>query len=499
MRREILNSLVNYASTIYIIILSFFCNLVYFRYFGSENYALVGLVALITTIINLFDFGFSATLLREVAATKNGIYSIKINNIINSIEFIFIFICFLLVPCIFFYIVNLPEGWVYLETEADVNFFWIALVVSLYICTRFVSNIYRCGIIGTGRLIQYNIIIFIFNSLRYFLTVLYLVYISNEIFLFFIINLLISLMELIVLRGYFLSKIFLFRRATFKSINWNCLKAVLPYSLGIGVASIFITFFSSADKILLSNSIDARHFGYYSLMLLISSSMVNIATPVLISFMPKLVSLVAENKIDLMYSTYRFMTRTITLVLTMTAVYLATFSGEILYLISGSNLFVDWTKNIFIFHLFGSVFFIINSFQYYLQNALGRYKVHLMGSVISLVIFVPFLYFLFSLDGALGASKAWLFFNLFWLITWNVIVYLIINSKFFSKWMIFDIAPILIYSFISYFFLRTVYLFNFSNVFYTLFLGALILVAMLFFGLLSIDQIRKKILILSIP
>lgn len=492
MRREIINSLVNYASSIYIMTLTFFCNLIYFRYFGSELYALVGLVILITTIANLLDFGFSVTLLREVAA-GHGIYSTKLHNIINSIEFIFICICFLMLPCIFIYLINLPEGWEFLNIQGGVNFFWLASVISLYICTRFIANIYRCGIIGSSRLIQYNIIIIVFNSLRYLLTIIYLVYISNEILAFFIINLVISTMELIVLRMYFLSKIFSFRRSSFKNIDWDYLRDVLSYALGIGVASIFITLFSSADKILLSNSLDAKHFGYYSLLLLISSSMINIATPILTSFMPKLVSLVAEKKIDVMYSTYRFMTKIITLVLAMTAVYLATFSREILYLISGNNLAVDWGRNIFIFHLFGSVFFIINSFQYYLQNALGHYKIHLFGSVISLVIFAPFLYYLFSMEGALGAAKAWLFFNLSWFLTWNVFFYLRIDFRYFIRWIFIDITPILIYSFISFFFLRAVFLFNFSNIFYTLIFGALIFASMLFLGLLSIDVIRKKI------
>jgi O-antigen/teichoic acid export membrane protein len=473
--------------------LTFFCNLIYFRYFGSELYALVGLVILITTISNLLDLGFSATLLREVAATGHGIYSVKLHNIINSIEYIFICICFLMVPGIFIYLTNLPEGWDFLHVDGGVNFFWLASVISFYICTRFVSNIYRCGIIGSSRLIQYNIIIVAFNSLRYLLTLLYLVYISNEILAFFIINLVISMMELIVLRMYFLAKIFSFRRSSLRNIDWTYLRDVLPYVLGIGVASIFITLFSSADRVLLSNSLDAKHFGFYSLFLLISTSMVNIATPILTSFMPKLVSLVAEKKMDLMYSTYRFMTKIITLVLAMIAVYLATFSYEILYLISGNNLAVDWGRNIFIFHLFGSVFFIINSFQYYLQNALGQYKIHLIGSVISLVLFAPFLYYLFSMEGAIGAAKSWLYFNVVWLLTWNTFFYLRIDFKYFIRWIFFDIVPILVYSSASFFFLRTVFLFNFDNLFYTLISGASIFASMLFLGLLSIDVIRKKI------
>jgi len=496
MKREIINSLINYASSIYIMILTFFCNIIYFRHFGSELYALVGLVILITNIANLLDFGFSVTLLRQVAATEHNTQSINLQNIFSSIEYIFICISIVMVPCILIYLINLPEGWDFLYIDEDVNFFWLALVISLFICTRFVSNIYRCGIIGSRRLIQYNIIIVVFNSLRYLLTLIYLFYISNQILFFFIINLLISTIELVVLRKYLLNRIFSFKRSSFRDINWTHFKSVLSYALGIGAASIFITLFSSADKILLSNSLDAKYFGYYSIFLLISSSMVNIATPILTSFMPKLVSLVAEKKIDVMYSTYRFMTKIITLVLVMTAVYLATFSWEILYLISGNNFAVDWGKSIFILHLFGSVFFIINSFQYYLQNALGQYKIHLIGSVISLLIFAPLLYYLYSIEGAVGAAKAWLFFNLVWLLTWNTFFYLCINFNYFIRWIFFDILPIFIYSVLSFFILSSVFLFNFSDVFYTLFLGALIFASLLFLGLLSIDVLRKKFLLI---
>lgn len=497
MKKEVINSIVNYGSTIYLIVITFICNTLYFKYMGSELYGFIALVILLTAIVSIFDFGFSVTLLRETAnfcLSKN--YK-KMQSIIYSIEYIYLCIIFLLIPMIFLYLLNLPIGWKFIIEENGVNFYLLAFLVTLLICTRFLLIVYKAGIIGIGEIIKYNIVLVIFNSLRYFVPLIFLFYVNNSLIIFFSINLLFSLTELFVLKTILYTKSHCQLRSNilqFKNIDWSYIRNLLPFSIGIGTASIFVNILYSADRIFLSMNIDAKIFGFYSLLVLFSISLINLATPIFTSFSPKLIRLVTENKIDEMYSTFRFMTKIISLLLFLSASYLISFSSKIIYLISNDDYLAFWGNDIFIYHLVGSVFFILNSFLYYLQNAFGRFKNHLLGSFFSLLIFIPLLFYVFSLSGVHAIAKLWFYFNLVWFFSWNIISFLKFNLNFSFKWSIFDILPLLVISILPFLIVHILDLPNLFNYYLNLFLGALIFLLFFIFGLFTIHEIRSKLL-----
>lgn len=497
MKKEIINSLVNYGSTIYLIAITFICNTLYFRHIGSELYGFVALVILLSAIVSIFDFGLSVTLLRETANFSLNKNYKKMQSIIYSIEYIYLCIIFLLIPTLFLYLLYLPSNWKFIIEENGINYYLLAFIVTLLICTRFFLIIYKAGIIGINEIIKYNVIIVIFNSLRYFVPLFYLFYVSKNLIIFFTINFLFSLIELLVLKTILYRKShchFRFNISQFKNIDWSYIRNLLPFSIGIGTASIFLNILSSADRIFLSMNIDAKIFGFYNLLVLFSISLINLATPIFTSFSPKLIRLVTENKINEMYSTFRFMTKIISLLLFLSAGYLISFSSEIIYLISNDDYLAFWGNDIFIYHLLGSVFFILNSFLYYLQNAFGKFKIHLLGTFFSLLIFTPLLFYLFSLSGVQAIAKLWFYYNLVWFFTWNLIFLLKFNLNFFFKWLIFDILPLIIISIIPFLLVRILDLPNLFNFYLNLFLGALIFLLSFIFALFTIHETRSKLL-----
>jgi O-antigen/teichoic acid export membrane protein len=161
--------------------------------------------------------------------------------------------------------------------------------------------------------------------------------------------------------------------------------------------------------------------------------------------------LVASGKRHEMYEMYAFMTKLITLILSVTVGFLVLYSKEVVYLISGSSSAMAWGESVFVLHMLGSTFFILNSFNYYLQNALGTYKVHLVGSIISVLIYTPILYYFLQQNGAIAAAMVWFSFNLIWFFTWGLLVHLRIDRKFFLTWILRDVMPVMVYPVVIYF------------------------------------------------
>jgi O-antigen/teichoic acid export membrane protein len=120
------------------------------------------------------------------------------------------------------------------------------------------------------------------------------------------------------------------------------------------------------------------------------------------------------------------------------------YSHEVIYFLTASKDSVIWGGEILFWYALGSAFFVLGTFQYYLQNALGVLKMHLIGSAISLIVQAPLIYFVTTEYGALGAGQLWFLFSLVWFLVWTAIVHVIFSPGFHLKWMVKDIMPMIL-------------------------------------------------------
>lgn len=492
MRKEIKNTASSYIANVYAMVLVFICNSLYYKYLGAELYALVALILLISLIINLLDFGLSATLLREVSVFKVGADVNRLKNIMLSMESIFGLILMVVLVAVFIYIEYLPMAWVNLFDIKKINQDCVAILISILTGVRFYSVIYRAGLIGASELFFLNITTSLTNTLRYVAPLMYMMLISTDIQVFLLLNVCVSLGELVLLRKRFYRAVAIkVEYENFGAIDWSFFKDIAKYSLGVGLASLCITIYSSADRVLASKILNVKEFGEYSLLLLVSTSLAGIATPILMAFMPRLVSLVAAGELSVMYKLYKFMTQAITLILSLVVVFLAIYSSEIVYLLSAGMNSGESAKQILIFHTLGSLCFILNSYQYYLQNALGKYRMHLLGSVIYLILYAPILYFSITQDGAFGAARVWFLFNLFWFLVWSIPVHLWIDKRIFVKWFLFQIMPVFIYSGAVFVILYSVIKVDVAGGTSQLYGGVMLYLLCLLGGLMMVGEIKS--------
>ena len=86
----------------------------------------------------------------------------------------------------------------------------------------------------------------------------------------------------------------------------------------------------------------------------------------------------------------------------------------------------------------------VSAFQYYLQNAFGDLRLHIVGSTLSALIQVPLIFYAATYFGAKGAAIAWFSFRLIWFLFWFPIVHAKFIPGFHMNWLLKDIMPIVL-------------------------------------------------------
>lgn len=442
-----LNTISNYIGQGYSITIAAITTPFYLQYLGAEAFGLVGFFLVLQNLLNLLDMGLSTTLVRQVAYARGQIGGFeKFQNLLKSFEMIFFVISFSSVACIFFSKNWLAHGWIKSVALNPDDIAYCINIMGLIIGVRFFSTLYRSGIIGFEDQVWINKASVIINSLKYIGSFLILVYISNEIRYFFEYQLVIGVLEAV-----FLGKRFYYNLPSIDSaincfkIDWDALRAILPFALGIAYTSTILIVVTQFDKLLLSGVLSLEDFGYFSLITLIAGAVLNLSTPVFMAFLPKMTMLASKGNLKEMVDVYVNMTQVITWISFSSAVLIGIFPREILYsLTGGENAFV-WGHEILFWYVLGSAIFVLGTFQYYLQNAIGTLRLYVIGSTLSFVIMVPLIYFVTIKYGALGAGQLWFAFGSIWFLGWTSVVHRKLVPGFHLKWLLKDLLPILLF------------------------------------------------------
>jgi O-antigen/teichoic acid export membrane protein len=91
----------------------------------------------------------------------------------------------------------------------------------------------------------------------------------------------------------------------------------------------------------------------------------------------------------------------------------------------------------------GNLFMILSSLPYYAQVAVGKLRLHVIGAILSIVIYIPVLIVLVNHSGAVGAAAAWASINIF-MSGWSVwVTWRIFGKGSVVRWLQSALTPLL--------------------------------------------------------
>lgn len=380
----------------------------YLRYLGAEAYGLVGFFVVLQLWLGLLDVGLSPMLNREVArarADANGFTDFR--RILRSVELIFAGIALATGLAMTLASPLLAAHWFKVQSLDPAQVSQCLMLMGWMIGLRFFASIYRTTLNGMEAQVSLNAINVGFAVAKAVGSLAVLRYVSNTPLAFFLVQLLLGLLEPIVLA----QRSYRVLPPTTERIGLAFAKAQLitamPFGLSIAYTSILWLLLSQLDRLLLSGLLPLDEYGYFSLVMALTSAVTLAASPLSSALIPRLTYLHSKGEIDQLIRLYRNATQlTAVLMMPLTGM-VALFGKELMYAWTGNLAASTWASNIIFWYMLGNTFLTFTSYQYYLQYAYGDLALNVKINTLQAIIGAPLITLAAYRFGATGTAIVW--------------------------------------------------------------------------------------------
>lgn len=439
------NIIATYVSQAYITLTSIVVLPLYIRYMGAEAYGLVGFFTLLQVWFSLLDMGLTPMLARETARFHGGgLDVLAYRQLVRALEGVFILSALgggLLLFAVAGYI---AQHWLQTAALPLTQVETAIQLMAITIAVRWLGGVYRSTLSGAERLVELSV----FNSgiatLRTVGVLPVLLWIDTSPLAFFLFQLGVTVLETVGLWLY------AYRCLPHidppQRLGWGFapLKKVYQFSLSLAFASLVWVLITQVDKLILSHLLPLADYGYFTLAVLVASSVTLLSTPISTALLPRMAKLDAEGNTTTLIQLYRQTTQWVTLLAGSTAITLALCAEPLLQLWTGDATLAQQAAPILRLYALGNGILAVCAFPYYLQYAKGDLRLHLIGNALFIVLLVPTTVWATLDFGAIGAGYAWLLTNLLTFVVWLPQIHRKFAPTLNRHWYGTDILPIAI-------------------------------------------------------
>lgn len=485
------HTIANYIGQFYTMFIGIFMLPFYLKYLGAEAYGLVGFFTMLMSWMALLDLGLSTTLTRETTKLKdkiNGLLELK--KMTLSIEVFFVIISIFIFSAIFFGSAWISTHWLTVQELSYETVESTIKIMAFMIVLRCFVGLYQGTIIGFEHHIWLNIYKIVFSTLKFFGAFLLIVYVSNDIVHFFYFQLIVAILEFIVIKFKIDSHMKVSQKV---SPSFMTLKQIAPFALSIAYTSGIWVFITQLDKLMLSHYLPLNEYGFFTLVILVSGSILQIFQPIGQAILPRMTSLLSNGQEKELIALYHKATQIVSIVVLSVSGMVAAFSYELLYSWTGNIEASQWAEPILFWYALGNGAVALLSFQFYMQYAHGNLKYHVKGNTYFGFIQIIVIIFAVHFYGALGAGIAWFGLQTFFLLWWPGFIHSKFAPGIHKEWIFKDILPSLMMSLVYLFFMKNVGI-DFSENRLILFLTLIALGLGLLFLNIVVSQEGRKVL-----
>jgi O-antigen/teichoic acid export membrane protein len=438
------NIIASYASQIYITAVGILTLPLYIKYMGAEAYGLVGFFAMLQAWFALLDLGLTPTIARETAKFRAGGYDrLHYRQLFRALSLLFFGIAAIGGTLLFFSTESIGNHWLKVEKLPLTEVSFALQVMAVSIALRWMTGLYRGVVSGSELLVWLSGFNAIIATLRFLIIFPVLWYFGATPTVFFSFQLLVAIVEYSGL--FFKSRSLLPKLDRTQPIGWSIkpIRSVLQFSLGIALTSGLWVLATQTDKLIMSKLLTLEEYGYFTLAVLAASGIMMISAPISSSIMPRMTKFYEEGKQDELIALYRKSTQLVTVIAGSIAIILAGFSETILYLWTGDKHIAEMVAPMLRLYAIGYGVLAVSAFPYYLQYAMGKIRLHIIGSILYIALLLPVLFWTTKQYGMIGAGYTWATINVFYLFGYTYIVHSINIPKIHISWLLNDIVLII--------------------------------------------------------
>jgi O-antigen/teichoic acid export membrane protein len=437
------NTSANYIGRGYTILIGIVILPIYLQYLGAEAFGLIGFFTVLQMWMQLLDMGISPVLSRQAASARGEkITFLELIKLVRSFELIIFVLALIAILTITTSSDWIANNWLNVTSltlsEVEISIVLMGIMIGL----RLFVSLYRSGIQGLENQVWLNIANILLVTIKYLGALLLLQFVTQDFVHFFFYQLAVGVVELIVMAVMFYRFIPSKDRVGI-GFFWDTIKPTLPFAGGIAYSAGIWVLITQLDKAILSNILPLSEYGYFSLVVIVAAGVSQIASPISQAILPRMTYLLSQGKEQDMLSLYKQSTQIMAVIMLPLTGMIALYSTELLYAWTGDRKAAEWAGPILFWFVLGNGILAISAFQYYLQFAHGKLKMHVIYNTISASIQIPLIVYVAFEYGVLGVALVWFSIRLISFIVWTPIVHARFAPGIHWSWLSKDIAPIL--------------------------------------------------------
>jgi len=431
------NTSLSYAGQAYAMLIGILILPFYLGHLGAEAYGLIGFFAVLQAWLQLLDAGLSPSLVHRIAHFRGRAATVvqryEPGQLLRSFELMFLPLALLTVLGIHQSSGWIADQWLQAEELSTATIINCISLMGLMIGLKLYATLYKSALQGLELHAWLNSANIFIATLRYFGALFLVAQISQNPLDFFLFQTAVALLETLIfaIKAYSLMP----NPRLLTGFSWRAVKPVLPFAAGMSLTSVLWIVLTQLDKVLLSNVLPLKEYGYFSLVALVSTGIMTLTNPLVQTLLPRMTMLVAEGRIADMQALYLNATRFVCSLLFPLAGVIAFHSTELVFAWTGDTEAAHWSRLVLPWYVVGSAIMAVTAFQFYLQYAHGQLRLHVWFSLISAALSIPVVIYATLEHGVYGAALAWFSLRMLTFLIWPSMVHQRFAASLHRPWL----------------------------------------------------------------
>lgn len=387
---------------------------VYLRFIGVEAYGVVGLFTSFSILVGFLDLGLGATLTRELAklSAKAGTLADG-RDVVRTFELAYASIALLIGLLVILCSVPVAQHWVQAQALDRSEIARALALAGVALACQWPTNLYSAGLAGVHRQAQLGIATMVFATFRVALT-LAAVWWTPTLESFFWAQMASMLLQTLGMRWLLWRAIVLVGHRP--RPRMSIIRSSFNFAggmTGIAITSIILT---QTDKVILSKVLNLADFGIYVVAGTLATGLYMLISPMFSVMYPRFSSLTHAGETHKLIDLYHTSSQAMAALVIPTALVVAIFAHEVLYVWIGNAGLSQQGAWILAFLIIGNACNGIMNMPYALQLASGWTKLAFWVNVGAIAVLVPVIWWAALSFGAVGGAAVWTLLNLSYVI-----------------------------------------------------------------------------------
>lgn len=384
----------------------------YIRYLGIEGFGLIGFYAVLQGSMQILDLGLSPTMNREMARySARASSSSDARDLARTVEVGYWAIGVVVGACLVFSARPIATAWVSTGVLAVEDVERAIPAMGMLLACQWPLTLYNGGLMGLQRQAQLNALKIAFATLNAVGSVVILLFWAPTIQAFFTWQVIVVGAQVAVTAVTFWHYLAVPAPSRTPRLRVSLLRQVWRFAAGVTGISLMALLLAQLDRLLLSRLLPLEEFGYYSLAVMIGSSLLVVISPIFNSLYPRFSVHAARGDIVALSDIYHFGAQLIAALLLPVSAVLALFSREALLLWTGIPAAVEHASFLVTLIVAGTAFNGLLYVPHALRLAYGWTRLGLWINATVFVVLVPGMTLAAIHYGAVGAATAGLCMN----------------------------------------------------------------------------------------